>query len=148
MLLNLRGRSMRIQWVCVLLLAVLIATTAFGAKVDLEMDVSGHLDLTGFGTDLYPGAELSHFAVHADDSQSAWTLIFTSTDPIDTVIEFYRYRLSKPLEENTGVAERMARWETGLPGGKGTLTVEVSRDLWKGTTQIKMIRAENSKEVD
>lgn len=125
-----------------LLCIVLFIAPGFGDKVDLDMDVSGQLDMTGFGTDLYPGAELSHFAVHGDDEKTSWTLIFTTSDPIDKVIEFYRYRLSKPLEENTGAAERMARWETGLPTGKGTLTVEVSRDEAKGKTAIKMVRTE------
>jgi hypothetical protein len=133
---------MRAVLICSALLIGIMVTFGFGDKVDLEMDVTGQLDMTGFGTDLYPGAELSHFAVHSDDAQSAWTLIFLTVDPIDKVIEFYRYRLSKPLEEDTSAAKRSAQWETGLPAGKGTLTVEVSRAAEKGKTSIKMVRTE------
>ncbi len=125
-----------------MLLIFLLIATGFSDKVDLEMDVTGQLDMTGFGTDLYPGADLSHFAVHSDDDQSSWTLIFITSDPIDKVIEFYRYRLSKPLEENTSATERMARWETGLPSGKGELEVTVSLAAEKGKTNIKMVRTE------
>lgn len=133
---------MRSSLICGILFICLLSTIGFGDKIDLEMDVTGQLDMTGFGTDLYPGAELSHFAVHADDALSSWTLIFTTSDPIDKVIEFYRYRLSKPLEEDTSAAERMARWETGLPAGSGTLEVTVSRAAEKGKTSIKMVRTE------
>jgi len=135
---------MRYGKLCSILFIVLIISVGFGSKVDLEMDVSGHLDMTGFGTDLYPGAELSHFALHADDQQSSWTLVFTTSDSIDKVIEFYRYRLSKPLEENTGIVGRSARWETGLPVGSGLLTVEVSQDKVRDKTSIKMVRTEKT----
>jgi hypothetical protein len=134
---------MRSILICGALLICILTVPGFGDKVDLEMDVTGQLDMTGFGTDLYPGANLSHFAVHGDDEKTNWTLIFTTSDPINKVIEFYRYRLSKPLEENTSAAERSARWETGLPQGTGTLTVEISRDGDKGKTMITMIRKEH-----
>jgi hypothetical protein len=133
---------MRSKLIFIFAAIIMLFLTGFGDKVDLDMDVTGQLDMTGFGTDLYPGANLSHFAVHSDDGKTSWTLIFTSSDPIDKVIEFYRDRLSKPLEENTSATERSARWETGLPSSKGELEVTVSRDKEKDKTQIKMVRTE------
>jgi hypothetical protein len=90
------------------------------------------------GVPFYPNAkmEMQYYL-----EGSSWLVRMTTSDSIDSVINFYKRKLGKPESDDN--IPRVALWSKLIPNSFGCITVTVEADKENiGLVEILIIRAE------